>query len=185
MSEINWGSVADWVSGVGSLSAVVAALYLSRTAGSVKLHGLMGPRVVVERGRENVELLSIFVTNTGLRPTVIRSIGLRFGLLGKRYAILKLQKDEYMDQMPKPLGDGEQAHWGIALDKERTWIDDLFRKEFIRNWLDVESMVVQVHTTNGGTVSFRPEKAFRKMIHARRRERGKTGNQSPTPGPSL
>jgi hypothetical protein len=34
---INWGSVADWVSGVGSLSAVVTAL--GRAAGSVGLQG--------------------------------------------------------------------------------------------------------------------------------------------------
>ena len=170
-SEINWGSVADWVSGVGSLSAVVTALYLSKAAQRVKLHGLCGHRVVVERGQENKELISVFVTNTGTRPTVIKSIGLRFGLFRKRYGILKLQKDEYMDPMPRPLGDGEQAHWGIPLDKERKWIDDLFLKDFAKTWLDVESMVLQIHTTNGGTHSFRPEKALRTMIHAKRRQR--------------
>ena len=171
-SAINWGSVADWVSGIASFGAVVTALYLSKATQRIRLHGLCGHRIVVERGRENKDLVSIFVTNIGTRPTVVKSIGLRFGLLRKRYAILKLQKDEYMDEMPRSLGDGEQAHWGIPLDEERKWIDDLFVKDFAKKWVDVETMVLQVHTTNGRTYSFRPEKALRAMIHAKRRQRG-------------
>lgn len=170
-TSINWGSVADWVSGIGSLSAVVAALYLARAARSINLHGLCGHRVVVEKGQENTDLISIFITNTGSRPTVIKSIGLRFGLFQKRYAILKLQLDDYMDGIPKALRDGEQAHWGIPLDSKKEWIDDLFVKDFVKNWLDIETMVIQVHTTNGGTFSFRPEKALRAMIHAKRSAR--------------
>jgi len=137
----------------------------------VRLHGLCGYRVVVGGRTDSQDLVSIFVTNTGTRATVIKSIGLRFGLLRKRYAILKLSRDEYMDPMPRPLIDGEQAHWGIPLDPERKWINDLFLKEFARSWLDVESMVIQVHTTNGGTHSFRPEKALREMIHSARKHR--------------
>lgn len=75
---------------------------------------------------------------------------------------------EYMDPIPRPLGDGEQAHWGIPLDKEQKWINDLFLKDFAKSWLDVQTMVIQVHTTNGGTFSFRPEKALRSMIHSKR-----------------
>lgn len=163
-SETNWGSVADWVSGIGSLAAVLTALYLSRAAGRVRLHGLCGHRVVVEKGRDPQDLVSILVTNTGTRATVVKSIGLRFGLFRKRYAILKLSEDEYKDRIPRPLGDGEQAHWGIQLDTKRSWITDLFQKDFVRSSLDIHTMVIQIHTTNGGTKSFRPERSLRKMI---------------------
>lgn len=169
--EINWGSVADWVSGIGSFSAVVTALYLSKATQRIRLHGMCGHRKVVERNREPKDLISIFVTNTGTRSTVIKSVGLRFGLLRKRYAFLKLQQDDLMDPIPRPLSDGDQAHWGFPLDAEHKWIDDLFLKDFARSWLDVETMVVQVHTTNGGTFSFRPEQPLRQMIHAKRNQR--------------
>jgi hypothetical protein len=145
-SDINWGSIADWASGIGSLSAVITALYLSRSAQRIKLHGLCGHRVVVEQGQKSQSLISIIVTNTGMRTTNIKSIGLRFGLFQKRYAILKLQKDKFMDPIPRPLGDGEQAHWGIPLDEKQKWIDDLFKSSFVKSWIDVETMVVQVHT---------------------------------------
>lgn len=174
-SEINWGSVADWVSGVASFSAVVTALYLSREAQRVRLHGICGHRQLFEKNRETRDFISIFVTNTGIRSTTIKSIGLRFGLLRKRYAFLKLQQDDLMDPIPRPLADGEQAHWGIPLDAEKSWISDLFSKDFARNWLDVETMVIQVHTTNGGAFSFRPEKPLRQMIHTNRRQRKASG----------
>lgn len=167
-TEINWGSVADWVSGLGSFAAVATALYLSRSAQRIHLRGLCGHRQVIEKDRDVQDLISISVTNTGTRATVIKGVGLRFGLLNKRYAYLKLQQGDLMDPIPRPLSDGEQAHWGIPLDSDRTWIEDLFLKDFARNWLDVESMVVQVHTTNGGTFSFRPERNLRRMIHSKR-----------------
>jgi hypothetical protein len=175
-TEINWGSIADWVSGIASFSAVVTALYLSKEAQRIRLHGLCGHRKLFEQSRETRDLISIFVTNTGTRTTIIKSIGLRFGLLRKRYAFLKLQQDDLMDPIPRPLSDGEQAHWGIPLDAEQKWIDDLFLKDFARNWLDVETMVIQVHTTNGGTFSFRPEQPLRQMIHAKRKQRTRSGS---------
>ena len=41
---IEWGSVASWVSGLGSFAAVATALYLSRDAQRVKLNGYCGLR---------------------------------------------------------------------------------------------------------------------------------------------
>lgn len=160
----NWGSIADWVSGLGSLCAVVTALYLSRAANRVRLHGLCGHRLVVGGGRDTQELISLSVTNIGTRATVIKSIGMRFGLFRRRYAYLNLQRNEHMDAMPRPLADGEQAHWGIPLDKDRLWILDLFEKQLVQSGVDVKTMVIQVHTTNGGIFTFRPEPALRKMI---------------------
>jgi hypothetical protein len=49
-SAINWGSVADWVSGLGSFSAVIVALYLSRSAQRVRLRGYCGLRVILGGG---------------------------------------------------------------------------------------------------------------------------------------
>ena len=74
--------------------------------------------------------------------------------------------------MPWPIGDREQAHWRIPLDKERKWIDDLFLKDFVKTWLDVKSMAFQIRITNGGAHNFRPKKALRKIIHIKRRLRG-------------
>jgi len=164
-TEINWGSIADWVSGIGSLSAVIAALYLSKANMRVRLYGTCGHRIVFEHGKDaQHHLISIFVTNIGARSTVISNISLRFGLIKKKYGIIKILEGEFTQPIPKTLVDGEQGHWGFELDDHKTWITDLFRKEFITSWLDVKTMYIEVHTTNGGSFRFRPEPPLRKMI---------------------
>jgi hypothetical protein len=50
IAEINWGSVADWVSGLGSLSSGVIALYLARASQRIRLKGYCGIRVIVGFG---------------------------------------------------------------------------------------------------------------------------------------
>jgi len=105
------------------------------------------------------------VTNIGSRATVVSNIGLRVGLIKKRYAIITMMRDQYSEGIPRPLSDGEQAHCGIPLDEKKSWIADLC-KDFIKSRLDVATMRIQIHTTNGRTTSLRPEKALRKMVLA-------------------
>ena len=130
IQEINWGPVADWVSGIGSLCAVIVALYLSKEAQRIRIHGLCGHRICFEQGKgKQQHLISIFITNVGTRSTIISSIGLRFGLLRKKYGFIKIIEGEFTQPIPKPLADGEQAHWSFELDDEKSWIKDLFRLE--------------------------------------------------------
>jgi hypothetical protein len=164
-SEINWGSIADWVSGIGSLSAVMVALYLSKANMRVRLHGICGHRIIFEHGKDlQQDLISIVITNIGSRSTVISNIGLRFGLFQKKYGIIKILEGEFTQPIPKILVDGEQGHWGFELDDQRSWITNLFNNQFITSWLDVQTMYIEIHTTNGGSFRFRPEPPLRKMI---------------------
>lgn len=41
MAGIQWGSVADWVSGIGSLSAAVVALYVALSARRIGYRGIV------------------------------------------------------------------------------------------------------------------------------------------------
>lgn len=162
-STVNWGSVADWVSGIGTLSAVVTALYLARASQRVRLRGYCGHRVLIGGGMPRKDLVSINVANVGNRSTVVNNIGIRVGLFKKRYAIITVVRDHHSDGIPRSLADGEQGHWGIPLDEKRSWITDLC-KDFIKSKRDVETMRIQIHTTNGGTTNIRPEKTLRQMI---------------------
>jgi hypothetical protein len=164
-TEINWGSIADWVSGIGSLSAVIVALYLSKASMRVRLYGICGHRIVFEHGKDvQQHLISVFITNIGPRSTVVNNIGLRFGLFKKKYGIIKILEGEFTQPIPKTLVDGEQGHWGFELNDQKSWITDLFRNEFITSWLDVQTMHIEVYTTNGGSFRFRPEPSLRKLI---------------------
>jgi len=114
-SRIEWGSVADLVSGLDSLSAVIVALYLSNSAQRVKLRGYVGLRVLTIGEEPMTDLVSLSVTNIGNRSTRINVISIAVGIFSKREAIIPITYSSLSSPMPCPLSDGEEAHWYIPL----------------------------------------------------------------------
>ena len=157
------GSVADWVSGIGSFSAVVTALYLSRAAQRVRLTGYCGHRAFVGQGIEPVDVFAVSVTNVGARATVISGIWIKVGIFRKRHAMLVVNADEYSVGIPKAISDGETAHWAIPLQRDHSWVASVC-DDFVKSKLDVATFRVSVHTTNGGFFTFNPGGPFRKMM---------------------
>ena len=164
VADINWGSVADWVSGLGSLSAGIIALYLARASQRIRLKGYCGLRVIVGFGTTPQEVVSVVVTNIGTRSTVINNISMRVGRFRKkRFAIITLVRDQCSVGIPYALADGQDAHWGIPLDQSRTWIKDLC-DGFVQTPDDVKTLQFRVHTSHGDDLVLRPEEPLRKAI---------------------
>jgi len=165
-SAVNWGSVADWVSGIGSLAAVITALYLSHWSQRVRLAFSCRHMAVVGQGVPSQDLVLFSATNIGSRSTVVRNITMRVGFLRPRYAIVMLHhRDLYCAGIPKALSDGESADWGIPLNEEKTWIKDL-SKDFVATKWDLLTLRFQIHTSNGSTKSVRPALPIRNMLKA-------------------
>lgn len=164
-SSIDWGSVADWVSGIGSLSAVVTALYLSHSSNRIRLRATCGHRALVGSGYESQDLILFTVTNVGTRATKVVSITMEVGFFRPQSAIVMLFKpDNYGPGLPKALDDGEQAHWGIELDGRKTWIKKIC-EGFVRSEWDVRSLRFLIHTSNSGRpTKIRPEAPVRQMM---------------------
>ena len=170
MSQINWGSVADWVSGIGSLAAATVALYLARRNEGIRLQGYCGLRVSVGGGMAQHELVFTSVTNIGTRSTVIQLIGMRVGRFKKRQAVITMTRDMNSVGTSYPLADGQQAHWGIPLDEEKKWLREACQG-FIHTPSDVRTLKIQIHTTHGYTLNIRPEEPLRKAMLALLAER--------------
>ncbi len=165
--SLNWGSLADWVSGLGSLAAVVTALYLSKNAQRIKLTGYCGIRLIVGTGGPMQELFYVSITNVGRRTAVINNIGLRVGLFKKRYAIITVVKDKYSDGVPISLADGQVANWSIPLDVDKKWINELVSDGCVASQSDAKSLRVTVHTTHGAVKIIKPEpKLVEEIIRA-------------------
>jgi hypothetical protein len=162
-STINWGSVADWVSGFGSVSAAVVALYLSQSAQRIKLRGYCGIRAIVGRELPHVGVFSIGITNVGNRATVVNSISIRTGLFKKNHAIIVATKNEYSVGVPHPLADGQEWSYLIPLGEKQAWLQDLCKDLIVTSW-DVRTLRFQVHTTNGGHLTLRPEESLKKAL---------------------
>ena len=166
MAEIEWGTIADWVSGLGSLAAAGVALYVANSAQRVKLKGYCSHRLIIGLAQPQEDVFSVQVTNVSQRPTVVTNIGFTFGLWRwKRHGFFTFVQDDIGHGIPKPLSDGETGNWNARLGPGNRWIKDLAEKFSVTRF-SVLTWRIYIHTSNSGTTTFRPEKNIRDMLLA-------------------
>jgi hypothetical protein len=163
MCTINWGSVADWVSGIGALSAALVALYLARRSERIRLRAYCGFRLIVGAGIPKSEVLCVSATNVGTRTTIVNNIGMRVGRFKRRYALISMMPTAISAGIPQQLVDGQSVSWHIPLDSERTWVKDLC-KTFVRSRSDARSLRFTIHTNHGLDITIVPEKPLIEAI---------------------
>src|SRR5688572_17908988 len=82
------GQLATWLSAIGTIAAVVVALYLARARDRITLRLHAYTILLFSPGNDEVpEFVSIEVTNVGRRTATVSQIGWRFGVLRKRHAV--------------------------------------------------------------------------------------------------
>ena len=166
MSEIQWGSVADWVSGAGSFAAAVVALHVAYSGQRIRLRAYCGHRLIVGRGHPQEGVFTVSATNISQRPTVITGVGFTFGWWRwKQHGFFNFMQDDISQGIPRPLADGETGTWSARLGPDKRWIKDLPEKFAISRW-SVFTWRVHIRTSNGGTTTVRPEKNIRDMLLA-------------------
>lgn len=161
---IEWGSVAGWVSGIGSMAAAIVALYIAHSARRIKLHGYCGHRQIVQRGEPPVDVFSVSVTNVSQRSTVVTGIGCTFGIWRwKQHGMILFMQDQYSQGIPKSLVDGETGNWNVPLGQDNQWLRDIASKYRLDRWA-IYTWRVQIYTSNGGITMLRPDKGIRSML---------------------
>ncbi|RVD78148.1 hypothetical protein [Pseudomonas koreensis] len=166
--EIDWGSVADWASAFGSVSAALVALYLAKSSQRVNLTAFCGIRIIVGGGFATEKLASIMVTNTGDRPFKISSITIRHGVIKKQHGFIKIgAPTEHCESLLRLLNDGDQAHFGFPLEDVNNWVSAMARD--CRTDLDIATIRLTIHCSNGQSLKFKPEKPLLDFIRAKMR----------------
>lgn len=167
------GSVADWVSGIGSLSAAVVALYVSYSAQRVRLRGNCGIRLLFGGPfAEQVEVFSVSATNISQRPTVVTHIGFSFGILRwKKYGMFLFGESNLGHGVPKPLADGESGSWNAEIGPDSRWLRELAEKFDVTKF-HVYTWRIRISTSNGGVTVLRPDKSARQRLLAHIRGSG-------------
>ncbi len=169
--EIEWGSVADWVSGLGSLAAVIVALYLAGQDRRLNLevaarHSLL----VSELGTPPwPQYLSVRITNHGRREAHIVGIGWRIGLFKKRLADQPPpSNDRISHRIPCKLADGEEAVLYFPLSEDAGWVKE-FSTQVLTHpiWWSLLFARVRVYTSVGVVFEKRFNSTLRSAIHER------------------
>jgi hypothetical protein len=82
-----WVALGTWFSGIGTIAAVVVALYLATRAGPKLRFSVMAERVLSNDVK--TKFIQTEVTNCGDRPTTLTNIGLAY--FEKRWSLARLR----------------------------------------------------------------------------------------------
>ena len=123
-----FNALGAWVAAIGTISAVIVALYLARLDRIIRVRLSAGHRIVgtgtdMSKFQDNC---SIKAVNMGYRKVTITGVGWRVGFFKKRIYEQILSMPPYPSTMPITLADGEEATWFIpfkTLDAHPNWID--------------------------------------------------------------
>ena len=161
-----FNSFAPWFSAIGSLSAVILALYLSRQDKRVRLDVSVGHRVLITPGlnEPRPDYLAIKIVNIGHREVQISNLTWKTGVFKKSYGVQLIGKDVLSSPLPVRLKDGEEANYFVELDQNDDWINK-FIQDYLPNFpsLRLRFIRFRVHTSIGKYFSSKLEKSFKEL----------------------
>lgn len=161
-----------WVAAIGTISAVIVALYLARLDRIIRVrltagHRLVGPLADMSKGQDHC---SIKAVNMSSRKVTITGVGWRVGFFKKRIFEQILSIPPYPCTMPITLADGEEATWFIpfkSMDEHPNWIDS-FPQGVLGKYpyLASKSLRIFVYTSIGKPIIAHIEKPLRDRLVA-------------------
>lgn len=160
-----WSMIGGWVSGLGSLAAVLVALYLARREGRLRLIVEVDihpkPKLSELIYTSKVEL-TFKITNVGLLPAEIVYVGWRYGFFRpKRLQIseFRIPRLARTSEEERVLARGQFLDLNIfGGDFQSDWNSDL--RHFLKSSLNLLFLVMEVHTSVHQVVTVRPSIAL-------------------------
>lgn len=166
-------AIPDWLTAIGTLLAVIVALYLARRDRSIRCIAESTIYVLIDSANVNAaaEYVTITVTNIGTRVFTLRGVSWRLGIFKRQTYFLIPPPDAISSRIPAKLTDGEQASFHFPIAHFR----DIDRKTLLKNapthfrriWLLFTRLLV--HTTTGQTFAFKVHRSIRQELLGTRR----------------
>lgn len=167
-----FNALGAWVAAIGTISAVIVALYLARRDKMIRVRLSAGHRLTGHGYdiRTYSDCCSIRVVNLSSRKVTITGIGWRTGFFKKKIFEQVLSTPSYPSPLPITLADGDEATWHIpfvSTDQFPNWIDTFPRNVLGENPHYVsKSLKVFVYTSIGKPIIASVEKPLRDKLIA-------------------
>lgn len=155
---------APWFSALGSLAAVITALYLARRERTVDLKITAGVRVVAAPPQSPEWCVYVEVVNRGRRRAVVDGIVWRLPRLLSEYEYAWIPAANPLSaQIPSTLEDGARARFVGPLAGFTTHFRDVVGTGWTRH-IKARLLRVAVTTSTGWRFERRVEKGLRKAL---------------------
>lgn len=154
-------AIAESFSAIGTVAAVIVALWLARRDERLRLRIRVVVGGIVTRGQPVAEtatppVLWIKVTNIGRRPAEVAAIGWQLGVVRRRRFVAIIDPDAVSSRLPTRLEDGQVAHYMPPL---KPFVDTMADEIRGHRWkaLGLRSLRLLVDTSGGKTFVVRPD----------------------------
>ena len=164
--EYIWQRFPEWLSAIGTLFAVVVALYLARQDKRIRLVGSASRATIIGASPNKLdEVVSISVTNLGTRQFTLTGIYWVSFFLKRKHYLQFIDANALSSKLPIQLKDGEQATYLIPL---KEWVKNaqpelVLGPRFLA-FLWSRLIFLQVSTTHGKRYTFRIKKGLHQLI---------------------
>ncbi len=160
-----WTILPQWLGAVGTIAAVIVALYLARRDKLIRYKVKITVSVIFDNLSNNYQkYLSIYITNTGFRSFLLTGITWQRGIIKKKYYDWIPALNNYSSSIPIKLEDGEQAKFFITYDSFENKLYPILKvKAKIFSYFLTRFTKIIVHTSfKSKTFSLTPD--FRKEL---------------------
>ena len=160
------GATGAWISGIGSILAVVVALHLAKKVERVELQAYVGIRSTVQiHGGNSEEQLHLSITNLGERPVTIKLINWSIGKRKSRKIMLYMTSARSPSNVPITLNYGETGDFLISFSEQPDWIRE-FATKFVRDASkrNLDSLRLQIQTSVRHMKEIKLERGFLEAI---------------------
>jgi hypothetical protein len=161
-----WNVIGTWLASIGTIAAVIVALYLARRVEKVRLKVYVGlVDVLMGDGSPIQPHLGFKVTNLGERPVTINSIGWAIGKGKKRRVAVQTVSGPFTHAYPAELSHGKSADFMVSFVQTKNWGKD-FATGFVKDPSDknLKTLVGLVQTSVGQTIEVRPDKRVLELL---------------------
>ena len=128
-------SFAPWLSAIGTVFAVLVALYLARKDNRInlKVAAYLGEPVFLDKPSKGKEFICVSVTNVGRRSAILNAIYFE-NLIKRKIKFFLVSDQSFSAKIPIKLNDGEQADYYFPLE------------DFIKGNIDSFKILISMRT---------------------------------------
>ncbi|MFQ5852936.1 MAG: hypothetical protein ACE5JU_20440 [Candidatus Binatia bacterium] len=178
-------SFAPWLAAIGTVAAVITALYLARKDARIQLKVRALIRFVAIVGTDlgpGPDYVSVEVSNVGRRVATVTYIYWKTGIFRKKNYVWLVPQNPYSANIPVKLHDGEQATFMDLMTQFERGIKK-FAEEDLSGWasgLKGRFVRVGVGTSTGDRFEALVDKSLRARFLEMARKADKTKDVEPT-----
>jgi hypothetical protein len=170
MDQETWrfiNTFAPWLSALGTFTAVWVSLYLARKTNRADLILSFGIRFLGVSDPESRVVVSLSITNVGLRSATVNKIFFRALPWRKRGSVWVPPRNAYSSAFPITLADGQSANYFSAVPEFERAFAEGFSNElqgFPGRPIRMRLLRIYVGTSTGDLFHQKPEQSLLRLM---------------------